>query len=85
MTNPTDIQLRILDTLAMGRGRHAAMAYISLSRPDTVRVFRAGRECTAFGLADLDACAAAGWVDFDRRMRRYRITKAGRAKRREER
>jgi hypothetical protein len=85
MTEPTYQQMRLLDVLSKGRGRHAPMAFISVRDPGAVKVFRGGRPDTAFALADVEACADAGWAVFDRRMRRYRITPAGRAKRQEER
>jgi len=79
----TDEQLRLLDALAAGRGRYAAMAY--LTADGAVTVYRGGRVETAFALQDVMACEDAGWVCRAKYSGRYRITPAGRAKRQEER
>ena len=83
MTAPiTQAQRYVLDVLSMGRGRHAPMAYKSAVDQTAVWVYRDHRSATAFSLAVVEECVARSWVAFDAKTHRYRITPAGRAKRR---
>lgn len=83
MTEPTEAQWRILDVLAMGRGRHAPMAWLT---PDgAVKVYRGGRKETEFDHANVCVCIKAGWVSAVPGTLRYRLTLAGRVKQIEER
>ena len=68
-------QLRLLDTLDAGRGRHAPMAMICES--GGVNVYRGGRRDTSFSIATCEQCRAAGWVKI-LPPGRYAITPAGR-------
>jgi len=82
MSKPTESQWRVLDVLSRGRGRHAPMAY-HIER-DTVTVYRAGREVTAFALGDVLACVER-YLVVREACSRYRITPYGRAFRKEHR
>lgn len=74
-------QFRLLEALAVGRGRHAPMGY--QDSDGAVRVFYHNQFDSAFNVRTVDQCRQAGWIRLVRGEPRYVITPAGRARRKE--